>query len=242
MLPPKEFLPNSSEDKVKGRLVFNSKSFNAHLLTTICDVQLVWTNSLACHLEFDTSANMLYIFKYPSFCAANWRANKNHTSPNNMLHACARPIDSDALWATAEDVSLLLMEVLLSYRILFGMEKVARKFFRRNNPFLEAPQFTKDRMLEELCARKRPYLDVPLPERNNFDLARDFPILRDRLAPLLNALSTAKPRTIKQLWKDRRDSSTWSAFWVIIFIGVGGLLLALIQVVLQIVQIALQSS
>ena len=242
MLPPKDLQTNSAEDKAKGRSVFNSKSFNAYLLTTICDIQLVWTDSLACHLEFDPSANMLYIFKYPSFCAANWHASKDHTRPNDRLHACARPIGSDAWWATVEDVDLLLMEVLLSYRILFGMEKVGRKFFRRNNPFLGAPQFTKDRMLEEICARKRPCLDIPLAERNNFDLARDFPILRDRLTPLLNALSTAKPHTIRQLWKDRRDSSTWSAFWVIIFIGVGGLLLALIQVVLQIVQIVLQSS
>ena len=243
ILPPRGLwsnLPVAPEDKAKGRATFSSESFNAHLLTAICGINLIWTDSLACHLEFVTADNTLYIFRYPSFCVAHLQTEAVESSPKTTLHACAKPVTSDDVWATIEDINRLLTEVLLSYRILFGMEKVSRRYFRHHNPFLGVPQIMKDKMLQELCGRKRPQLSVSLSERDNFDLARDFPILRDRLLPLLNALSAAKPRNFGQLWSDRRDSSTWFAFWVILFIGVIGLVLALLQVILQIVQIALQ--
>jgi type VI protein secretion system component VasF len=76
-----------------------------------------------------------------------------------------------------------------------------------------------------------------LTERAKYNLARDFPILRSRLAVLLQHLAQTKPRTWRELWQDKRDSSAWLTFWAVIIIGAAGLVLGLLQVVLQAVQV-----
>ena len=45
-------------------------------------------------------------------------------------------------------------------------------------------------------------------------------------------------RSWKELWLDKRDSASWLTFWAVLVIGGLGILLALIQVVLQVVQVA----
>ncbi|GFF48985.1 hypothetical protein IFM58399_08442 [Aspergillus lentulus] len=48
----------------------------------------------------------------------------------------------------------------------------------------------------------------------------------------------ATPRKWVQLWRDNRDSAHWLTFWAVIVFGALGTLLALLQVILQAVQIA----
>jgi hypothetical protein len=80
-----------------------------------------------------------------------------------------------------------------------------------------------------------------VPERESYDLSCDFPILRSKLAILHRHLENKKPRTWKALWQDKRDSASWLTFWAVIIIGGLGIILAFLQVVLQIVQIAQQA-
>ncbi len=69
-----------------------------------------------------------------------------------------------------------------------------------------------------------------------YDMTQDFPVLRNRIVSLHMHLSEAKPRTWTELWRDKRDSAQWLTWAVIIFGGLG-IILALLQVILQAAQL-----
>ncbi len=141
-------------------------------------------------------------------------------------------------WASESDISGLLNEILLSYRLLFGQDKEARKLFRSLKPFEDLPKEAHDPLLASLCGRKS-FDAFELGEQHmTYRVAHDFPMLRCRLASLKMQLSVSKPRGWGELWRDRRDSAHWFTFWAVIIIGGAGLLLSFLQVVLQIVQVA----
>lgn len=241
MLPCRNFSALRSDDDQKAFREFNDisgDSFNAHFLTTVGGVQIRWIDNLSCHLEFDSSSNTLYLFRYPSFCIANLLASerRQHAVP---IHACASP-NPVPHWGTVEDVGQLLHEILLSYRLLFGQSKGSRRCFRTMEPFLNVPVEGRDKVLDVICGKKTIGIAYELPERGTYDLRQDFPVLRSRLVVLMRRLSTKTPQTWKELWRDRRDSASWFTFWIVLIIGGIGIFLAFVQVVLQVVQIAVQ--
>ena len=95
-----------------------------------------------------------------------------------------------------------------------------------------------DMILHQLCSSKEHHFPEVFKERDFYRLKRDFPVLRSRLATLSHQMSNMKPRGWKELWKDKRDSAHWLTFWAVIIIGGAGILLAVIQVLLQAVQLA----
>jgi hypothetical protein len=95
-----------------------------------------------------------------------------------------------------------------------------------------------DMILQQLCSSKDHQFPELFKERDFYRLKRDFPILRSRLATLNHQMSNLKPRGWKELWKDKRNSASWLTFWAVIVIGGAGLLLALIQDLLQAIQLA----
>ena len=240
LLPPRNFsVLESPEDKTAFNELktVTATSFNAHLLVSIGDINVKWIDSLACHLEFDTSSNTLFLFRYPSFCIANIPPGKSVSSHKSVIHSCAAPQDDSTQWATADEVTQMLNETILSYRLLFGQNKAARQLFRKLGPFDDIPKRGRDQTLLKLCGQKCCETTIGVLERETYDLPRDFPIFRSRLAILLRHLSNKKPRTWKELWLDKRDSASWLTFWAVLIIGGLGIVLAFIQVVLQIVQI-----
>lgn len=48
--------------------------------------------------------------------------------------------------------------------------------------------------------------------------------------------SSKKPRSILQLWRDKRDSTAWIAFWSVLIFGSVSILLGVVQAVFQILQ------
>ncbi|PVH84999.1 hypothetical protein DL98DRAFT_609117 [Cadophora sp. DSE1049] len=213
---------------------------DAYFLSSNAGINIEWTDSLPCHLEFDPNANTLFIFRYPSFCLANLRTSASPEKlSKSIIHPCAAPCPSSRPWATEEEVTRTLQETILSYRLLFGQNKASRQLFRSLSPFNDIPAEGRDRLLSSLCTQKAFHLQTPLQllKRDSYNLRRDFPILRSRLTILMSRLSSRKPRTWKELWLDKRDSALWLTFWAVLIIGGSGILLALLQVVLQIVQI-----
>ena len=69
---------------------------------------------MACHLELDKDAGTVYIFRYPSFCASKI------LDPRSVIHACSSEDTGNSHWATAQDVTELMQEILLSHKLLFG--------------------------------------------------------------------------------------------------------------------------
>lgn len=133
----------------------------------------------------------------------------------------------------------MLLETLLSFRLMFAQDKQARKLFRRLDPFPGVPLEGRDCFLSLLCGRKT-FHSPPMPvDQDTYDLQRHFPILRSRIAALHRLLSASKPRGWKELWRDKRDSAGWFTFWIILIFGGIAILLSALQVFLQILQIAL---
>ena len=242
MLPCRNFSAVfSEEDKEAFRKCSNlsSSNLNAHLLTKVGRIHIKWTDVLACHLELDRTTNTLYLFRYPSFCAVHLHT--QYPEPSKAtLHACAAPPGTVAHWATVDEITDLLQEILLSFRLLFGQDKSSRKHFRETHPFDGTPENCRDEVLMSLCGRKQCSTDYRLRERDIYDLQHDFPILRSRIAVLMNHFSNIRPRTWRELWDDKRDSASWYTFWLVLIIGGVGILLAFLQVVFQIVQTVLQ--
>ncbi len=47
------------------------KSLNAALLHIVAHVKIEWVDIIALHMEYNKALNVLYLFRYPSFCVAN---------------------------------------------------------------------------------------------------------------------------------------------------------------------------
>ena len=142
-------------------------------------------------------------------------------------------------WASVEEVEAFLAEILLSYRLLFGQTKASRKFFKQTAPFEDVPKDVEDKLLTRLCTDKTYYARDRKADRDIYELSEDFPVLRGRIAVLHSHLEGMKSRTWTELWRDKRDSAQWLTFWAVLFFGGLGLLLALLQAVLQPAQLGL---
>lgn len=136
------------------------------------------------------------------------------------------------------EVTQLLHEILLSYRLLFGQCKDSRRVFQFMNAFKGEPPEAHDPLLRRLCTSKSVMLPSSCKEREFYRLRRDFPVLRSKIASLQQQMLNLKPRGWREIWKDKRDSVQWYTFWAVIIFGGSGIILAAIQVVLQAAQLA----
>lgn len=236
MLLPRNYC---SFDDTDEQALFNktktvvSKDLDAHVLNKLCGVTFQWVDSLSCHLELDTRSGTLFLFRYPSFCVSSLR--QHEKGRKSALHCCAVEGDGLETWAREQDVTELLREILLSYRLIFGQNRRSRSLFRTLVPFEGVAPEGHDQLLSQLCGRKR--LDCPVPiERQEYILSQDFPHLRGSLVRLSGYASSKKPRSIPQLWNDRRDSTAWLAFWSVLIFGTLTIMLALLQTAFQILQ------
>lgn len=223
----------------------HAKTFNAYTLSAVAGLRIKWVDALACHLEFNSTTKEISLFRFPSFCQS-LLLGYTKGRRRNVIHACATTSSSRSYWATEEEVNQLLVEILLSYRLLFGQTRKSRSLFRSSlNPFNKKAASDvniRDPLLPALCGTKDPFDSIlsGLVEKNSYHLPRDFPVLRYRISILQRYLSTTTPRTWLQLWRDKRDSASWLTFWAVIAFGVFGSVMAFLQVVLQFVQMVQQ--
>lgn len=244
MLPPRNHCGMSDPDDqaLFGQTkVVVAKDLDAHVLTKVCGLRIQWVDSLSCHLELDRHSGTLYVFRYPSFCLATLRQHRSQEGSKgggggSVLHRCALPqqLGLGVPWASEEDVTELLLEVTLSYRLIFGQSKRSRMAFRKLRPFADLPSAEHDRVLGQLCGRKRPELPLDLVEREEYDLPGDFPHIRSKIIRLHGYAASRKPRSLRQLWRDKRDSTAWLAFWSVLIFGSVSILLAVVQIIFQI--------
>ncbi len=257
MLPPPNYRGFAADDDPDQQKSFaerkrvSPKEMNAHVLKNVCGLRFCWVDSLSCHLEMDMRSGTVFLYRYPSFCAYQLRRqldaraepeSKQRKSLSDghrcVLHCCAFERRSSVPWADQEDVTKLLQQVLLSYRLLFGQTKKSREVFRSLRPFARIPPDGHDEFLTQLCGRKRPPdgCAAEILERDEYDLVDDFPYLRSKLVRLSSYASGKRPQSIMQLWADRRNSPAWLAFWSVLLFGSIGLFLALVQTLFQILQ------
>ncbi|KAI1123464.1 hypothetical protein F5Y10DRAFT_286015 [Nemania abortiva] len=242
MLPPPNYCVDENDD---DQQLFNRiktivpSDIDAYVLSRLCGITFQWIDSLSCHLELDKHSGTLFLYRYPSFCVSclqQYESCHGKEGRKSALHSCAIETSGSLPWASEESVAELLHEILLSYRVIFGQNRRSRAVFRKLRPFASVPKQGRDQSLAEFCGKKRlknPFAPI---EQEEYDLAIDFPHLRSRIAQLSGHVSSKKPRSVRRLWKDRRDSPSWLAYWSALTFGLMGLLLVLIQTVFQILQ------
>ncbi|KAH6887139.1 hypothetical protein B0T10DRAFT_490750 [Thelonectria olida] len=242
MLPPRDYCAfDDTDDKrlFNNTKVVISKELNAHVLTKVCGVRLQWVDSLSCHLELDRQSGTLFLYRYPSFCVSSLQRRDGQDRRKCAIHRCGFERPGSVPWASEEDVTELLQEILLTYRLLFGQSRRSRSLFRRLRPWACIPNEGHDQFLSMICGRKQFNCPVPLIEREEYNVAGDFRHLRSRIVRLNNYASSRKPRSIRQLWRDKRDSTAWLALWSVLIFGSVSLLVGVISMVFQIMQYVL---
>lgn len=152
----------------------------------------------------------------------------------NLRGSCATD-STEAHWMQEWEVSEYLVEVLQSYRLLFGQSKAGRELHSKHKP-AKAGAPGHDGLLDQLCSEAQPLLGV-LEDREAYNLASSFPFLSIRFQELSIYLETTKPRSWIELWKDRRDSAQWLTFWTVLLFGCCGLVLSFLGTVAQILQL-----
>lgn len=222
----------------------HASSFNAFTLTAVAGIRIKWVDALACHLEFNSTTKELSLFRFPSFCQSILlQSSEEDGRGRGAIYACATTSSLRCQWASQSEINQLLVECLLSYRLLFGQKRKARTIFRSSlNPFTRkavSRGSIRDPLLPALCGTKDPCQDTlsGIVEKDTYYLPRDFPILRYRISILQRHLSSSPPRTWIQLWRDNRDSASWLTFWAVIAFGIFGSVMAFLQVVLQLVEL-----
>ncbi|KAK2875215.1 hypothetical protein FQN49_001685 [Arthroderma sp. PD_2] len=207
---------------------------NAYLLNALLRVRIRWVDSLALHLDYDKSTRTLSLFAYPSFCL-------EMLSSEGAIHSFAS-VDRSGIdpRANKDGVSHLLLEVLLSYRLLFGQSAKSRKLFRQSFQPPGKAGCRIDSILPLLCTRNQiPFsqsLGMPADKPIYF-ASQDFPILQERIEIIAKELKDSRPSSLSSLIRDRRDTLQFWTFWLVLIIGGISTVLSLTQVILQAVQL-----
>ena len=206
---------------------------NIHNLHNLLNTSIHWTDTLALHLDFDKSARTLTLFSSPSICLDML---KHHGSIYSFASTDSSTIDPRG---TEEDIAQFLQDILLSYRLLFAQSAASRKLFRQSYEPSKELGYQVDSLLPLLCTSKElGLLSEFMPrDRPIYYAARDFPVLFHRMELLVSELRVTKPKSIRDLLHDRRDTLQYWTFWLVSIIGGLGIFLSLVQVILQGVQV-----
>ncbi|KID91918.1 hypothetical protein MGU_00829 [Metarhizium guizhouense ARSEF 977] len=239
MLPPRQYcaFDDSDERKLFHRTKrITPKDLNAHVLTKVCGIRLQWVDSLSCHLELDRLSGTLFLYRYPSFCVWTLQQRNTQEQAIDVIHRCGSKNPGRKPWARERDIPELLQEILLSYRLLFGQSGRSRNLFRKLRPFQGIPNEGHDKFLSSICGMKKFKCPIKLIERKEYDLSGDFSHFRSRMVQLNSYTSSKKPRSIFQLWRDKRGSIAWIALWSVLIFSLVSILLGVVQAVFQILQ------
>jgi hypothetical protein len=234
--PPSNIPQAASENsKVAATwLPLNPAETNAHLLTTLLHIRIRWVDCLALHLDYDKSTRTLSLFSCPSFCVAMTRSK----GPIYAFASTERKSFNPR--ANEEDISQLMREVLLSFRLLFGQNNYSRKLFPQIYQQPERMSAT-DPLLPILCMTKNIHKTPETPslpsDQPMYFAAQHFPVLSERIELIAKELKNSRPTSIADLLRDRRDTLQYWTFWLVALLGGISIVLTLAQVILQAVQL-----
>lgn len=243
-------------------------------LRKVGNLRIEWVNTLNLHLQLDVREGVLRLFRFPSYCWLLYEGHHGMSSSegdgqtidcflSQMLADHNADYKNSLLMGESEDQDLAFSEfcrdVLLSYRLIFGIDYRSRRAFQSEEVVKWKVDITDDGhsrreheldpLLHLLCtgSTKSPDLQSVLERLGvqeapaSAGYAREhFPFLGQRLADLQEFSVSQKPYNWKALlWDDRRDARNWWMMWtawVVLIIGGGTLVLQLLQLVFQIWQ------
>ncbi|KFY93106.1 hypothetical protein V498_04550 [Pseudogymnoascus sp. VKM F-4517 (FW-2822)] len=249
------------------RVAIDPIDFNAKVLKSTCGIDIVWTDILSAHLDYDERSKSVFLFMFPSFCLANIPETgvNDHV---NIVQRCWTEIPSPSTIASQE-MANFMKEVLLTTHLIFSQFKKARRLFRladtSTDPLLailcghewpttfqdwnhrprrvydlqdDFPIFKKRLgIINDQIALSRPKGLKELWIRRVYDLQDDFPIFKKRLGIVNDQIALSRPKGLKELWTHDRDKLQWYTFWAVVIIGSSGIVLSICQTGLAAVQV-----
>ena len=232
------------------------------VLKNVAGLKIEWVSTLNLHLQLDERKRILRLYRFPAFCRLLYAEGANGGEPNgsksflcqlfNHYKASrmqGQPQERDSL--TFFD---FLRDMILSYRILFGMDRKSRKCFKdesenwqkdslHDGPFSGKRMYDIDPLLWILCtdsgtspALKSLLILLDGEETSPRYAFEDFPFLGGRLLQLQTFIEGHKPTTWSLLWNNRTDARNWWIVWTagaVLLIGGGTIVLQFWQLVFQ---------
>lgn len=129
-----------------------------------------------------------------------------------------------------------MRETLLSLHVIYGQDPKSRRIFDETKPFKDIPAARHDGMLRSVCCGPWGFTDFNHQPKRVYNLKVDFPILGAKLQSLSEHVRLQEPRTLRQIWNDKRNTLQWWTFWAVIIFGAVATALGVAQTVLAALQ------
>jgi hypothetical protein len=133
-----------------------------------------------------------------------------------------------------------LVEVLCSYRVIFGQHKKSADKFNNIQP----KEF-QDPLLKKLCGSsctegecRNFYSWLEAADcKTTYSASADFPLIGRRLLSLQDYMNAQNPSDLRTLWYDKRDVLRWYTFWAVVVVGGLSIVLSWLSVALAAIQV-----
>lgn len=146
------------------------------------------------------------------------------------------------------DVVGLHLEILSSFRLVFGQRTDASRQWRhlnREKIKKESDRGTDDPLLPALCGNLWSTTDIfrelDMPGVHAVYTVDHFPFFGQRLLDVQDYIDDQHPTSWKTLWRDRRDINKFWTFWAVFIFGATTIVIGLVQIGLAIAQVIGQS-
>ncbi|KAH6690765.1 hypothetical protein BKA61DRAFT_285930 [Leptodontidium sp. MPI-SDFR-AT-0119] len=213
--------------------------YNLHHLMKI---QIEWVDCLSLHLEFDSQSKVLKLFRFPSICLLMCYSENTYLSRLFSDFEVSKGMGIPGKNYARE----YFKEVMLSFRVVFGEVRWSHGVYKKcKSSWPNSSESESDPLLDILCGQRwdedEPLeiwhdIDAGTP-LNRYSTVDTFNFLGERFMILQNAVDGHGPDSIWQVWYDKRDTLRWWAFWAVLIIGIGSLILGVFQSILQIFQL-----
>jgi hypothetical protein len=218
-----------------------------HSLQQVLNVKIEWVDVLNQHLEFDQRNAVLKVFRLPSICRLLYR-DVDGTLLSQLFQENEKEQDENFHMPHSHiaDIQDFLVEVLLSYRVIFGRQRRSRARIRASLQEKQEKwqsELRYDPLLEILCTEPEDshqvqelYNDLEAKRFDDYISVDEFPFLARRLFDLQRFSMAQNPHSWRRLWADRRNITVWFTIWAVVIIGGSTLVFQVLQLVFQIYQ------
>jgi uncharacterized membrane protein YqjE len=240
-----------SSDLPTEDIKVQSVCFNT--LHSVVGIKIEWVSSLALHLEIDSGKKTLKLFQYPSFCRMMASERKNGLLSRLINDHAANSCED----VNTPDIPVdkFFEEILLSYRLIFGLDDRSWRSFSRIKATKEEQQVAGDTgmiwdpLLYTLCAKsplskdaQSIYEEIVASEPAKAYPCAEFPFFGRRLIALQEFVNQHQPQNVRSLLSDRRDVAAWYTLWsnqILVFFATFTIFLMLLSLIFQIWQVLL---
>ncbi|KAK0645778.1 hypothetical protein B0T16DRAFT_411918 [Cercophora newfieldiana] len=200
--------------------------FNARLFCSVLKMNIAWTDILNAHLDYDPETNTIFLFRHATFCAMNSTFARDDQNAR-IWESCVELEDSEG--SDSNHPKDLMCEILLSLYLIFGQAVQARQHFSAKKVFEGWSHADQDQLLVTLCGGNWPFENSTYEPKPVYYLARDFPMMQAKLDFLNEVVVHKEPKSLLQLWRDKRNTAQWYTFWAVILYGTLGILIGVAQ-------------